>query len=139
MDTNRALAGLKTGMRIIAWVIGGVALLGILWIGVWLVIYPFFPEYFGHYRFYTTCKSLRPGMTLDEARTAMAPFLEVGRNWQPPGLPAGLMTATAMGVDESAAEHNSRILFIPDARNFADWCIVYPENGKVVRVDFSPD
>jgi hypothetical protein len=127
-------------MRIIACIIGGVALLGILWIGVLPVFYSYFPEYFGHYRFYTTCKSLKPGMTLAEARTAMATFLEVDRSWKPSDeLPAGLMTATAMGVPENAVQHNSRILFIPDAKNFADWCIVYPEGGKIVRVDISPD
>jgi len=127
-------------MRIIAFLTGGAVLLGILSLGACLVVYPAFPEYFGHYRFYRTCKSLTPGMTLDEARTAMAPFLEVGRTWHPPNkLPAGIMDATAMGVDETAAEHGSRILFIPDARNIADWCIVYPESGKVRRVDFSPD
>lgn len=127
-------------MRIIAFVIGGMAFLGILWLVVFPLVYGSFPEYFGHYRFYTACKSLRPGMKLEEARAAMAPFLEVGRTWQPPDeLPAGLMTATAMGVAETAAEHGSRILFIPDARDFADWCIVYPSGGKVVRVDFSPD
>jgi hypothetical protein len=127
-------------MRTIAFVIGGVTLLGLLFLVGYPLLYGSFPEYFGHYRFYTTCKSLRPGMKLDEARVAMAPFLEVGRTWQPSDeLPAGLMTATAMDVAETAAEHNSRILFIPDARNFADWCIIYPSGGKVVRVDFSPD
>lgn len=127
-------------MRTIAVVVGIVALLGILWLGVLPILYGYFPEYFGHYRFYTTCKSLRPGMTLHEVRRAMAPALEVGRTWQPQDeLHAGLMTATAMGVAETAAEHNARILFISDAKNFADWCIVYPENGKVARVDFSPD
>jgi hypothetical protein len=127
-------------MRIIARVIGGAVLLGILWMGSLLVLYPYFPEYFGHYKFYTTCKSLKPGMTMDEARTAMALFLEVDKSWQPSDkLPAGLMTATAMGVPENAVQHNSRILFIPDAKNFADWCIVYPESGKIVRVDISPD
>ena len=37
-------------------------------------------------------------------------------------------------------EFNSgRILFLLDAQNTADWCIIYPENGKVVRVGLSPD
>src|SRR6185295_8060767 len=126
-------------MRILAFVLSGLTLFGILWVGawlvVWLVIYPAFPEYFGHYRFYRTCKSLRPGTTLQDARTAMAPFLEVGTKWKPPGdIPAGIMSATVMRVDETRKEHDSRVLFIPDARNIADWCIVYPENGKVRRV-----
>lgn len=127
-------------MRTIVLVICGMALLGMLFLLGSPFLYSYFPEYFGHYRFYTTCKRLRPGMKLDEARAAMAPFLEVGRTWQPPDeLPGGLMNATAMGVAETAAEHGSRILFIPDAKNFADWCIVYPSGGNVAKVDFSPD
>jgi hypothetical protein len=127
-------------MRIIGIGMGTIALLWLLWFFGLPLFYIKFPEFFGHYHFYTSCKSLRPGMTLEEVRIAMAPALEVGRTWQPPdALPAGLMSATAMGVDETAAEHNLRILFIPNAKDFADWCIVYPENGKVARVDISPD
>lgn len=139
-NKSRFRAAGETILRMIALAVNGVMLLGTLWIGAWLVVYPYFPEYFGHYRFYRTCKSLRPGMTIGEARMAMAPFLEVGRTWRPPKkLPGGLMAAIAMGVPETATEHRSRILFIPDARNIADWCIVYPKNGTIARVDFSPD
>jgi hypothetical protein len=138
-NKSRPRAPGATILRMIALAVNGVMLLGTLGIGA-LLLYPYFPEYFGHYRFYTTCKSLRPGMTMGEARAAMAPFLEVGRTWQPRDeLHAGIMGSTAMGVAETRTEHNSRILFIPDARNISDWCMVYPERGTIARVDFSPD
>jgi hypothetical protein len=125
-------------MRPIAFLCGGVALLGVLYLFVLPIVYGYFPEYFGHYRFYTTCKRLSPGMTLDEARTAMAPFLEAGRTWWPPKKHyAGLLIPAIIAAEKAPDDHS--ILFIPDARNSNDWCIVYPENEKIVRVDFSPD
>ena len=104
-------------------------------------VYGSYPEWFGHREFYVRCKKLQPGMTLEQARLQMAAFLEVGRTWPPPDdtLHAGLMTASAVDVPETAAEHGSRIIFIPDAKNFADWCIVYPQADVVARVEISPD
>ena len=103
-------------------------------------VYGSYPEWFGHREFYVRCKKIQPGMTLEQARLQMATFPEVGRTWQPPdSLPAGLMTAMAVGVPETASEHRSRIIFIPDAKNIADWCIVYPQANVVARVEISPD
>src|SRR5918999_280648 len=132
---RRVVKGTKDGVWVVSLMVNGVMLLGALLMALFLV-YPYFPEYFGHYRFYKTCKSLKPGMTLDEARMAMAPFLEVGRAWQPPKKLPGELMASLMEVPEIAAEHRSRIFFIPDARNTSDRCIVSPKNGTIARVDF---
>ena len=40
---------------------------------------------------------------------------------------------------ETAGEHGSRLLFIPDAKNAADWCMVYPKGELVSRVEWSAD
>lgn len=98
-----------------------------------------YPELFSHREFYLACKSIEPGTPLSEARVTMARYLEPGRTWQPPGtLPAGIFGAQTEHR-ESTGEHKSRILFIPDAKNIADWCLVYPDGEVVGRVELSPD
>lgn len=90
--------------------------------------------------FYIDAYSLSAEMTMDEVRTRMAPYLEVGRSDTSDVLaPADIFTASPLGVDETAAEHESRIIFIPDDENFADWCIVYADDGIVNRVEIHPD
>jgi len=105
------------------------------------ILYMSYPEWFGnHPQFYRTCKSLREGSTLAEARAHMKGYLEVGRSYSPPSnVPQVLFQAEIIGKSEAPKEHDERILFIPDESNVFDWCIVYPENGKVRRVDISPD
>lgn len=106
---------------------------------LFLVTYSYYPELFFHREFYLACKSIRPGVSVSSARTTMSGFLEVGRTWQPPAtLPAGIFGA-ATEHSETAREHDSRLLFIPDAKNVADWCMVYPKGEVVARVEFSPD
>jgi hypothetical protein len=105
------------------------------------ILYMSFPEWFGnHPQFYRTCKSLREGSTLAEARAHMKGYLEVGRSYTPPSsVPQVLFRAEIIGKSEAPKEHDERILFIPDQSNVFDWCIVYPEKGRVRRVDISPD
>jgi len=119
---------------------GGIVISLVLFVGQTILYYTF-PEWIGpHHEFYRTCKSIGTGSTIEEARDAMKGYLEVGRTWQPPAqLPAGIFGATVQGVGESRVEHESRILFIPDGKNLADWCLVYPERGRVARVEVSPD
>ncbi|HEV7672285.1 MAG TPA: hypothetical protein VGS22_27520 [Thermoanaerobaculia bacterium] len=106
---------------------------------VFLVTYSYYPELFFHREFYLACKSIRPGVTISAARTTMSGFLEVGRTWQPPAtLPAGIFGAWTEHA-ESPREHDARLLFIPDGKNAADWCIVYPKGEVVARVEWSPD
>jgi hypothetical protein len=101
--------------------------------------YSAYPELFTHREFYLACKSIEPGTPLSEARATMARYLEPGRTWQPSEtLPAGLFGAQT-DHRESTGEHKSRILFIPDAKNIADWCLVYPDGDVVSRVELSPD
>ena len=106
------------------------------------VVYERFPELFGHYRFYRSCKNLSAGTTVSAARTAMSGFLEVGRTFHPaPGIETELMGATVPEVHESPHEHATRLLFIPDAQNGADWCIVYLDasGSRIARIEIAPD
>ncbi len=119
-----------------------VCLVPVLAVGAYVVLfftYVEYPELFSHREFYLACKSIEPGTPLSEARATMARYLEPGRTWQPSEtLPAGLFGAQTEHA-ESAGERKSRILFIPDARNIADWCLVYPDGEVVGRVEVSAD
>jgi hypothetical protein len=107
----------------------------------WLLAYWAIPEWVSEHRaFFRKCRSVPRGATVEEARAAMVGYLEVGRNWTPPpGMPAGIFGATIQGVAETRNEVETRLLFIPDAKNVADWCLLYPEKGRIVRVETSPD
>jgi hypothetical protein len=90
--------------------------------------------------FYVDAHSLQPGMTLAEVRTRMSPYLEVGKSYIPGAdVPAGIFGAHMLGAPETQAEHVSRILFIPSEEYMADWCVVYPKDGIVARVEIHPD
>lgn len=108
---------------------------------VWAVAYWTFPEWVSpHRRFFQTCRRIPAGATVEAARRAMRPYLEVGRTWNPPpAIPAGIFGSAIQGVRESRSEAETRILFIPDAKNVADWCVLYPRQGRIVRVEISPD
>jgi hypothetical protein len=130
----------KVALLAFAVLVGGFLISFVLYFGSFLA-YLRFPEWLSSHReFYRTCKSIRTGATVEEARTAMRRYLEPGRGWSPPAtLPAGIFGATSRGMRESRAEDERRIVFIPDADDIADWCVVYPEKGKVVRVAVAPD
>lgn len=119
---------------------GGFVLSFVLYFGS-LAAYLRFPERFGaHREFYRTCKGIRSGATVEQARAAMGRYLEVGRTYAPPGhLPAAMLGAAVRGGRVPPAESDSRLLFIPGADDLADWCLVYPERGRVARVEASPD
>jgi hypothetical protein len=108
---------------------------------VWMLAYWTFPEWVSpHRQFFQTCKHIPTGATVEEARAAMNRYLEVGRTWNPPAsLPSGIFGSAIQGVRESRSEAQTRILFIPDAKNMADWCLLYPRQGRIVRVEISPD
>jgi hypothetical protein len=110
-----------------------------IFLGLWLAA--LYPIRWNHLKsFYIDSHSLRKGMPMDEVRQVMSPYLEVGRNYTPPGnIPPGIFGATMGGVPESQDEHESRVLFIPSEADCADWCVVYPENGVVKRVTIDPD
>lgn len=80
-----------------------------------------------HRTFYRTCLSLRHSASLEAAREAMASYRQIAD--------AGYVH----GISETAEEHRDRLVFIPGADQPADWCMVYPRGGKVVRVEMSPD
>lgn len=104
--------------------------------------YAHFPELFGHFDFYRTCKSLDAGMSIADARAKMSAFPEVGRTLPPPAGPArGFLGARVPGVSETKREHATRLLFVPNPRELADWCIVYLDasGSTVTRVEISPD
>src|SRR5262245_2241092 len=65
--------------------------------------YMSYPEWFGnHPQFYRTCKSLREGSTLAEARAHMKGYLEVGRSYSPPSnVPQVLFRAEIIGKSEA--------------------------------------
>lgn len=90
--------------------------------------------------FYIDSHSLHAGMSMEEVRRVMHPYLEVGSNYAPSGdMPAGIFSAYMGGVSESDDEHESRILFIPSEEYAADWCVVYPKDGVVSEVTIHPD
>jgi hypothetical protein len=90
--------------------------------------------------FFIDSHSLREGMTVEEVRRVMSPYVEVGRkNVLSEDTPPGIFGATMLGVSENEAEHESRILFIPSEDFAADWCVVYPRDGVVTKVTIHPD
>jgi len=105
-------------------------------------LYGHFPELFGHFRFYRTCKALNRGMSVADARAKMGAFLEVGRSYHAKSpIEGAFFEAAVLGMRESPRERTTRLLFIPNAKEGADWCIVYadPTGTKVERVEISPD
>jgi hypothetical protein len=97
----------------------------------WLLILPFV-RWNTLKSFYIDCAQLRPGMTLTAARQIMATYVEVER-------PTGTYAAYMPGVAETPEEHNSRLIFIPEGTDSADWCVVYPEGEQIKAVVISPD
>lgn len=130
----------KVAILAFAVIVGGFLISFVLYFGSFLA-YLRFPERFSSHReFYRTCKGIPAGATVEEARTAMRRYLEVGRTYSLPGhLPAGIFGATIQGLRDSRSENETRVLFIPDADNVADWCVVYPRQGRVARVEVAPD
>jgi hypothetical protein len=82
--------------------------------------------------FYLDCSHLQPGMALAAARQVMAPYVEADDT-------TGVFSSYMPGVVETPAEHNTRILFIPQGSDSADWCVVYPEGQQIKAVVISPD
>ncbi|MEM9659027.1 MAG: hypothetical protein AAF961_11760, partial [Planctomycetota bacterium] len=102
-----------------------------IFICAWLLVLS--PIRWNHLKaFYIDSHSLQEGMRMDGVRRIMASYVEVGNEFSPQGeVPLGIFRATMAGVSESQQEHESRILFIPSEEYYADWCVVYPENGIV--------
>jgi hypothetical protein len=112
-----------------------------LFVVVWLTV--LYPIRWDHLKsFYIDAHSLRAGMSMEEVRQVMSPYVEVGRNYNPSDstIPQGIFGATMMGAPtESRSEHDSRVLFIPSEEYAADWCVVYPKGGVVESVTIHPD
>lgn len=80
--------------------------------------------------FYADAWSLKPGMSIAQVDEIMA------RYEKNPSSP--LSGAHLVGVTESTAEHDSRILYVHKDHP-ADWCVVYPKGETVQRVVIHPD
>ena len=98
-----------------------------------IYVYPKYPEYFGNYSFYTNCKELRQGMTVADARERMRSYVEATQL----NLPS--LFAAKFDNNETSDEYKNRLIFVPDKRKVADWCIVYTNGKNVLRVAISPD
>jgi hypothetical protein len=80
--------------------------------------------------FYVDAWSLKAGMTVDEVDAVMSQYTKN------PSMP--FADAVMIGVNESGEEHASRILYIHQDY-LADWCVIYPKDGIVRRVEIHPD
>jgi hypothetical protein len=130
----------KVALLAFAVIVGWFLLSFVLYFGTFFA-YLRFPEWFSaHREFYRTCKSLHPGMTVDQARFTMRRYVETGRRSSPAAVPmVGFVGASLPRKPEVRREGEDRIVFLPDADDIADWCVVYPERGKVLRVVVAPD
>ena len=121
----------------------GLSLIAFIFLALFYLIpfyfYPNFPEYFGYYDFYTNCKKIKEGMSLSEVKTQMKSFIEVGKSWQTTDESQAWLMSATFNSSETKADHNSRIIFIPDNKNLADWCIVYPSGNVVSHIEISAD
>ena len=81
--------------------------------------------------FYVDCDALKPGIAFADALARMSAY-----DGHPPEWMAG---ATMQGVQESPAERTDRVIIIPSALHSADWCILYPEEERLARVEIHPD
>lgn len=80
--------------------------------------------------FYVDAWSLDSGMSIAQVDEIMAKYLKN---------PAGPLSGAHMvGIAESTAEHDARILYT-HKDHLADWCVVYPQDGIVQRVVIHPD
>ena len=80
--------------------------------------------------FYVDAWSLKRGMSIAQVDEIMGKYLKN---------PAGPLSGAHMvGIAESAAEHDARILYTHKDHP-ADWCVVYPQDGIVQRVVLHPD
>ena len=80
--------------------------------------------------FYVDAWSLRRGMGVAQADAIMSKYVKN---------PSGPLSGAGMvGIDESAAERDARILYVHKDHP-ADWCVVYPKDGIVQRVVIHPD
>ena len=80
--------------------------------------------------FYVDAWSLKRGMSIAQVDEIMAKYVK-----NPSGPLSG---AHMVGIAESMAEHDARILYTHKDHP-ADWCVVYPQNGIVQRVVIHPD
>lgn len=80
--------------------------------------------------FYVDAWSLKRGMSIAQADEIMARYVKN------PSSP--LSGAHMVGISESEAEHDARILYTHKDHP-ADWCVVYPQDGIVQRVVMHPD
>ena len=80
--------------------------------------------------FYVDAWSLKRGMSIAQVDEIMAKYVK-----NPSGPLSG---AHMVGIAESMAEHDARILYTHKDHP-ADWCVVYPQNGIVHRVVIHPD
>ena len=80
--------------------------------------------------FYVDAWSLKRGMSIAQVDEIMAKYVK-----NPSGPLSG---AHMVGIAESTAEHDARILYTHKDHP-ADWCVVYPQNGIVQRVVIHPD
>lgn len=87
--------------------------------------------------FFIDCRRVGPGMSVNEARDILRPYLEVGPQY--PRHPSEFFAAATSGGSETREERASRIIFIPDKTRPADWCVVYPSSDRVRRTFVDPD
>lgn len=100
-------------------------------------LYPEYPEYFGNYSFYTSCKEIKQGMSISDVKNRMKSYVEATSLLSDSNI-AWLMTAN-FDNKETKDEYKNRLIFVPNKRHVADWCVVYTNGKKVTRVAISPD
>ena len=87
-------------------------------------------------RFVRDLESLRPGMSLDEVKTAMAPYMiGPGEKWGR----SAVMEEQVLSMGRAAAGTLTFRWNADDPRYDSDWGVVTLEAGRVVRVEFIGD
>ena len=81
--------------------------------------------------FYLDCERLEVGMPFVDALDAMSIYESNHADW--------IDGARMWGISETDAEHQTRRVVIPSRAHSADWCVLYPEDGRLARVVAHPD
>ena len=64
-----------------------------------------------HREFFSACRRIPIGAPLEQARTVMSAYLEVGRTWLPPSTaPLDLFDANVLELSETPREHRNRVV-----------------------------
>ena len=85
--------------------------------------------------FYTACDSLVVGKAFAKEKLKMAEFIQVGVDFTPTGVWADIFANAQLQEVKGPTAYSERVIIIPanDQRMYDEWCVVFIDNGIVIK------